>query len=135
MAHVLRIRRETKAASKELCYPVKMAAWQQLLLQKADQWRQEYLMAQQSDAANKDLKDASPGKMRELTLFQHLLAESAVPLWFWQEAQCGKLAQKVIPKTDSETHFCQVSCDLSGHRSVMFSLKGVQAFSGVSADG
>ena len=108
------IRRETKTASKDMCYQTKMAAWQQLLQQKADQWRQEYLMAQQSDAANRDLTDASPGKMRALTMFQHLLAESAVPLWFWQEVQCGKLAQKVSPKADSAIRFCRVICDLSG---------------------
>ncbi|KAK9841351.1 hypothetical protein WJX74_004386 [Apatococcus lobatus] len=98
-AEVLRSRclqelREARGASR-VAYNTKLAAWQELLLQKAGSWRQEYLIAQEADSANKTIKDANLGRLRALTAFQHLLAESAVPLWFWQEVRCGSLAQQV----------------------------------------
>ncbi len=83
------------SAPKDLPYHTKIAAYQDLMSREAVTWRQEYFAAEDADAANKHIKISDADTFRALIEFQHSLAESAVPLWFWQEGRCGKLAQKV----------------------------------------
>ena len=89
------MRRRNSSQPTDLPYHKKMEAWQDLLSREATNWQEEYLAAQDADAGNKHIKSFHSGTFKALAEFQHILAESAVPLWFWQEVRCGKLAQRV----------------------------------------